>query len=358
MRDEDMDFLIDVDLKGVLICFREAIPALRKRGGGSLIATSSVQATHSLPGCVVYAAAKAAVVAAVRTLALEVGKDNIRTVAVSPGTIDTPMLTPRPGGHEHRRYRGLPAEGARANTLGRIGTARRDRRRRGLPRQSEPRPISPAPTSSSMAASPRSRGSDGFDFPQRRRQGLRRYDNRRDQRRPEVADGEFVVFVGPSGCGKSTLLRMIAGLETITSGEVRINGKVVNDVSARDRDIAMVFQSYALYPQMTVRAEHRLRHGAAEAPQGRDRPARRRGRAHPRSLRAARPQAAASSRAASASASRWAAPSCAIRRRSCSTSRCPTSTPSCGSSSAPSSAGCTRGSASRRSTSPTTRSRR
>ena len=69
----------------------------------------------------------------------------------------------------------------------------------------------------------------------------------------EVADGEFVVFVGPSGCGKSTLLRMIAGLETITSGEVRINGKVVNGVSARDRDIAMVFQSYALYPQMSVR---------------------------------------------------------------------------------------------------------
>jgi multiple sugar transport system ATP-binding protein len=69
----------------------------------------------------------------------------------------------------------------------------------------------------------------------------------------EVEDGEFVVFVGPSGCGKSTLLRMIAGLETITSGEVRINGQVVNNVSARDRDIAMVFQSYALYPQMTVR---------------------------------------------------------------------------------------------------------
>ncbi len=69
----------------------------------------------------------------------------------------------------------------------------------------------------------------------------------------EIDDGEFVVFVGPSGCGKSTLLRMIAGLETITSGEISINGKVVNDVSPRDRDIAMVFQSYALYPQMTVR---------------------------------------------------------------------------------------------------------
>ena len=69
----------------------------------------------------------------------------------------------------------------------------------------------------------------------------------------EIENGEFVVFVGPSGCGKSTLLRMIAGLESITSGEICINGKVMNDVSPRDRDIAMVFQSYALYPQMTVR---------------------------------------------------------------------------------------------------------
>ncbi|KQS78838.1 hypothetical protein ASG25_09405 [Rhizobium sp. Leaf384] len=68
----------------------------------------------------------------------------------------------------------------------------------------------------------------------------------------EIADGEFVVFVGPSGCGKSTLLRMIAGLEPITGGALSIGGRVVNDVSARDRGIAMVFQSYALYPHMTV----------------------------------------------------------------------------------------------------------
>ncbi|MBX5296256.1 ATP-binding cassette domain-containing protein, partial [Rhizobium sp. NLR15a] len=68
----------------------------------------------------------------------------------------------------------------------------------------------------------------------------------------EVKDGEFVVFVGPSGCGKSTLLRMIAGLEDITSGELRIGGKVVNDVEPADRGIAMVFQSYALYPHLTV----------------------------------------------------------------------------------------------------------
>ena len=67
-----------------------------------------------------------------------------------------------------------------------------------------------------------------------------------------VEDGEFVILVGPSGCGKSTLLRMIAGLESITSGELRIDGRVVNDVPPKERDIAMVFQNYALYPQMTV----------------------------------------------------------------------------------------------------------
>jgi multiple sugar transport system ATP-binding protein len=69
----------------------------------------------------------------------------------------------------------------------------------------------------------------------------------------EVADGEFLILVGGSGCGKSTLLNMIAGLETVTSGEIRIGGRVVNDVAPKDRDIAMVFQSYALYPTMTVR---------------------------------------------------------------------------------------------------------
>ena len=69
----------------------------------------------------------------------------------------------------------------------------------------------------------------------------------------DVADGEFLVLVGPSGCGKSTALRMIAGLETISSGELRIGGKVVNDLEPKDRDVAMVFQSYALYPHLTVR---------------------------------------------------------------------------------------------------------
>src|SRR5215475_3979088 len=68
----------------------------------------------------------------------------------------------------------------------------------------------------------------------------------------DVADGHFCVLVGPSGCGKSTLLRMVAGLETITSGEIDIGGRLVNAIEPADRDIAMVFQNYALYPHMSV----------------------------------------------------------------------------------------------------------
>src|SRR5438874_4463639 len=69
----------------------------------------------------------------------------------------------------------------------------------------------------------------------------------------EIGDGEFMVLVGPSGCGKTTSLRMIAGLEEISDGTLRIGDRVVNDVAPKDRDIAMVFQSYALYPHMSVR---------------------------------------------------------------------------------------------------------
>jgi len=69
----------------------------------------------------------------------------------------------------------------------------------------------------------------------------------------DIQDGEFVVLVGPSGCGKSTLLRMLAGLEDISGGEISIDGRVINELESKDRDIAMVFQSYALYPHMTVR---------------------------------------------------------------------------------------------------------
>src|SRR5256885_10711589 len=69
----------------------------------------------------------------------------------------------------------------------------------------------------------------------------------------EISDGEFIILVGPSGCGKSTMLNMIAGLEDISSGELRIDGQRVNEKAPKDRDIAMVFQSYALYPHMSVR---------------------------------------------------------------------------------------------------------
>ncbi len=82
----------------------------------------------------------------------------------------------------------------------------------------------------------------------------------------DIADGEFVILVGPSGCGKSTLLRLIAGLENITRGEIMIGGRVVNDVAPKARDIAMVFQNYALYPHMTVRDNMAFSLSLAKAP--------------------------------------------------------------------------------------------
>jgi len=83
----------------------------------------------------------------------------------------------------------------------------------------------------------------------------------------QIADGEFVILVGPSGCGKSTTLNMIAGLEDITEGELRIGGRVVNNTAPKDRDIAMVFQSYALYPHMTVRENMGFALKLAKTPQ-------------------------------------------------------------------------------------------
>ena len=158
-----------------------------------------------------------------------------------------------------------------------------------------------------------------------------------------IEDGEFVVLVGPSGCGKSTLLRMIAGLENITSGTISIGDRVVNNVQPKERDIAMVFQNYALYPHMTVADNMgfslKLR-GAKQEEINTRRQARRR---DPRADAAARRAIRGNCPAASASASRWAAPSCAIRRCSCSTSRCRTSTPSCASPCAPRSRNCISG---------------
>jgi len=84
-------------------------------------------------------------------------------------------------------------------------------------------------------------------------------------------EGEFLVLLGPSGCGKTTLLRMIAGLEKQTSGDILIGGNVVNDLPPRERKIAMVFQSYALYPHLTGGEEHRLSAQGGESSQGPDR---------------------------------------------------------------------------------------
>ena len=84
-----------------------------------------------------------------------------------------------------------------------------------------------------------------------------------------IEDGEFLVLVGPSGCGKSTLLNCIAGLEPITSGTIRISGRDMTHVSPKDRDIAMVFQSYALYPTMSVAKKHYLWNEGARHRKGR-----------------------------------------------------------------------------------------
>ena len=105
----------------------------------------------------------------------------------------------------------------------------------------------------------------------------------------EIADGEFVILVGPSGCGKSTLLRIIAGLETINSGTLAIGDRRVNDVEPKDRDIAMVFQNYALYPHMTVAANMAFSLVQRGRRQGGGRAARPRSRCHPGDRTVARP---------------------------------------------------------------------
>ena len=107
----------------------------------------------------------------------------------------------------------------------------------------------------------------------------------------DIGDGEFMILVGPSGCGKSTALRMIAGLEDISEGELIIGGEVVNDLAPKDRDIAMVFQNYALYPHMTVRENMGFALKLAKVAPGGDQEQGGGGRAHPRPDPAPRPQA-------------------------------------------------------------------
>jgi ABC-type sugar transport system ATPase subunit len=156
----------------------------------------------------------------------------------------------------------------------------------------------------------------------------------------DIRDGELLVLVGPSGCGKSTLLRLIAGLDQPTAGKLEIDGRDVTKVTAADRGLAMVFQSYALYPHMTVRQNlafglENIRMAKTEI-DNRISEAARMLEIGPIST-----GVPASFRAASASASRSAAPWCEIPPRSCWTSRCPTSTPNCESPPAPRSRRCT-----------------
>jgi NAD(P)-dependent dehydrogenase (short-subunit alcohol dehydrogenase family) len=121
MTEEEIDLVLDTNLRGALLCMQAAIGPMRERGGGSIVAVSSVQAYVTLPGCVPYAAAKAGLIAAARALAPEVGRDGIRVNAIVPGTIDTPMLR-RDLAPMNRQEAELFLERVEnANALGRIG---------------------------------------------------------------------------------------------------------------------------------------------------------------------------------------------------------------------------------------------
>ena len=172
-----------------------------------------------------------------------------------------------------------------------------------------------------------------------------------------VADGELVVVVGPSGCGKSTLLRMVAGLEPVTSGTVLIDGRIVNAVEPKDRDIAMVFQNYALYPHMSVydNMAYGLKMRKMRRTEIRERVERAAGILQLRDLLAA---SRGSFPAGSASGWRWGARSSATRRFFYSMNPCRTSMRSCGSRCASRSSNCSRSSERPHSTSLTTRWRR
>ena len=122
MAEEEIDRVLDVNLKGALTCAQLAIPALRTRGGGSIVFVSSVQAYETLRGCVVYGAAKAGLVAAARALAVEVGEHGIRVNGIAPGTIDTPMLQRDLDGMNTADADGFLDRVRGANALGRIGT--------------------------------------------------------------------------------------------------------------------------------------------------------------------------------------------------------------------------------------------
>ena len=146
----------------------------------------------------------------------------------------------------------------------------------------------------------------------------------------EIEDKEFIILVGPSGCGKSTTLRMIAGLEEISKGELYIGDKLSNDIAPKDRDIAMVFQNYALYPHMTVFDNMAFGLKLRKTPKDE---IKRRVEEAARILDIShlldrKPKALSGGQRPRVTG-RWAVPSCVTRRSSCLTSRFPTWTQSC-----------------------------
>ncbi len=160
-----------------------------------------------------------------------------------------------------------------------------------------------------------------------------------------IGNGEFVVLLGPSGCGKSTLLRMIAGLEEITSGEIAIDGQVVNRLEPRERGCAMVFQNYALYPHMTVAENIGYALKVAGLRKAERAPAGAAGRREPRPCRVPRSQARHLVRRPAPARCDRPGDDPQPRKSSCSTSRFRTWTPSCGPRCGSRSAGCTGSSA-------------
>ena len=132
----------------------------------------------------------------------------------------------------------------------------------------------------------------------------------------EIGSSEFVVLVGPSGCGKTTALRMLAGLEALSAGHISIGDRVVDDLPPRSRDVAMVFQDYALYPQMSVYKNLAFALQSRKTPKAEVRAAGARRRMRAWASTSCSTASRGSSPAASASASRWAGPWCATRRRS------------------------------------------